>query len=100
MIKIRKNILVFFVVSLVLLAGSGVYSDYSNMKNITEQTPDSQFPDGAPDSFSSNNDVSADDQLNHIPVNCFLVENITLLERISIPGIVSQTGIRHWQPPK
>jgi hypothetical protein len=100
MIKIRKNILVIFVVSLVLLTGLSVFSDYSRMKTITEKTSDFQLPGEASDCFISKADFSGDEQLNQIPVNCLLVENVIIIVNRDIPGMVSQTGLRHWQPPK
>lgn len=100
MIKIRKNILLIFLVSLVLLTGLSVFSDYTRMKNLTEQTADSQIPSCTPDSFSTKADFSGDEQLNQIAVNCLLVENVIIIGNPDIPGIDSQTRLRYWQPPK
>ena len=100
MIKIRKNILLIFVVSLILLTGLSVFSDYYSMKNITEQISDSQFPDGSSDWFSSNDDFSGDEQLNQILVNCLLVENVINIANPDMAGFDSQPGLPYWQPPK
>lgn len=100
MIKIRKNILMIFVVSLVLLTGLSVFSDYSCMKNITEQASDSLLPGESSDCFISEADFSGDEQLNQNSVNCLLVENVIIIVNKDIPGVVAQNRLRHWQPPK
>ncbi len=89
-----------FVVSLVLLTGLSVFSDYYNMKNITEQKSDLQFPDETSACFSSKDDFSGDEQLNQILVNCLLVDNIINITNPDIQGFDSQPGLRYWQPPK
>jgi hypothetical protein len=100
MLKIRKNILLIFVVSLVLLTGLSVFSDYSRMKNIAQQTSDSQLPADDLDCFISKADFSGDEQLNQMAVNCLLVESVVIIVNRDLTGKVSQTGLRYWQPPK
>ncbi len=100
MIKIRKNILAIFIVSLILLTGLSMFSDYNDMKNITEQISDSQCQGGTSDCFSSKDDFSGDEQLNQILINCLLVENVINIANPSIQGFDSQPSLRYWQPPK
>jgi hypothetical protein len=98
--EIRKNILLIFVVSLVLLTGLSVFSDYSRMKNITQQESDSQLPADDHDCFISKTDCSGDDQLNQIAVNYLLAENGVILVNRHIAGKPAQARFRYWQPPR
>jgi hypothetical protein len=100
MIKIRKNILLIFVVSLVLFTGLAMVSDFNSLKNKTLQVSDQQCADEAPDCFSADVDVSVDEQLTQITISYALVENTIIIVNPEISGIVAQTRLRHWQPPK